>query len=348
MPAVRLTADQLRALSASVFEALGAPPETAEIVAAALVDANLAGHDSHGVIRIPEYTAAIRAGTLRPDARPKIVRERGAALLVSGEWGFGQMTGRAAIGAAVRRAGDVGAAVVGLVRCNHLGRVGALAEQAAADGCVAAGWVGGIGGPQQAVPYGGRRPAFGTNPMAAAFPVDGDGPVLLDFATTAVAGGKIMVAHAAGLPAPPDTIVDRDGRPTTNPADFLQGGALLPFGGHKGYALAVFAELLGQLLTGADGTGGEGLGGDAFRRSGAVFFIVPADVFRPASEVLAGARGLVDRLRATPPAPGVERVLTPGEPEIRARRERIRNGIEISVDTWQAIREVATSCGIPA
>lgn len=342
----RFPAAGLHRLGARIFSAVGTPPDIATEVARALVDANLAGHDSHGVIRIPEYVARVQSGAIYAAARPSLALDRQSAALTSGNWGFGQVAGAFAIDQGVTRAREHGVAVVGLVRCNHLGRIGNYMERAVTKGCIAMAWVGGLGGAHQAVPYGGTRPVYGTNPVAAGFPAGEAGMVIVDFATTAIAGGKAMVAHAVGETVPPGSIVDRDGRPTTDPVDFLRGGALLPFGGHKGYALAVLAELLGQIVTGADETGDEGGGGDPFRRAGALFVVIDAGVFRPREQVASVAAQTIQRIRAVPPVPGVDRVMTPGDPEAYARKRRDVEGIPVPNETWQAISTVAVSLGI--
>ena len=347
MEAIRFQAHDLQDLGERIFRAANVPDDIARIVTSALVDANLSGHDSHGVIRIPDYVEGVRRGTVRPAARPRVLTQRAATALVSGEWGFGQPAGLAAIDEAVARARQYGVAAVGVVRCNHLGRIGAYVERAAAAGCAAVAWVGGFGR-WRAVPYGGSRPALGTNPLAAGFPLRGEEPVVVDMATTAVAVGKIMVAQAAKKDLPPGSIVDSQGRPTTDPVDFFQGGALLPFGAHKGYGLAVLTELLGQALTGADAHGGDGGGGEVFRHSGALFCAIDVGAFRPADETTAAAERIAGRLRSIPPAAGFERVYTPGEPEARTRRERARAGIELPWDTWRAILATAESAGISA
>ncbi|HEX4835226.1 MAG TPA: Ldh family oxidoreductase [bacterium] len=346
MEAIRFRVQDLQELAVRIFRAVETPADTAQIVASALVDANLAGHDSHGVIRIPDYVERIRRGDVRPMARPRVLAHRAATALVSGEWGFGQLAGLAAIDEAVTRVREYGVAAVGVVRCNHLGRVGSYVERAAAAGCVAGVWVGGFGR-GRAVPHGGSRPALGTNPLAAGFPVHGEDPVVVDFATTAVAVGKIMVAHAAKKHLPPGSIIDERGRPTTDPADFLKGGgALLPFGGHKGYSLAVLAELLGLALTGADAYGTDGGGGDVFRHAGALFWAIDVGAFRPAEEAEAAAERIAGRLRAIPPAAGFDRVYTPGEPEARTRRQREQDGIALPGETWRAIVAAAESVGV--
>lgn len=346
MTSLRFAADDLRAVSRSIFAALGAPDDVAGTVADALVDANLTGHDSHGVIRIPQYATDVAEGSIRPTARPRVTVDNGTTAIVSGEWGFGHATGTFAIEEATRRALEHGVAAIGLVRCNHLGRMGAYAEHAAADGCAFVSFVGGIEGGHQAVPFGGSRPAYGANPVAAGFPAGDAGAVVVDFATTAVAGGKVMVAHAAGEQLAPGMLVDGEGRPTTDPAALLEGGAMLPFGGHKGYGLAVIAELLGQALTGSDETGKEGGGRPYFLRSGGLFLAVDCGAFRPREQAVARAQAFVERVRSIPPAPGFDRVLTPGEPESLARETRSRDGVELAADTWADISRVAEGLGL--
>jgi hydroxycarboxylate dehydrogenase B len=346
MATVRFSADALAGLGTRLFQAAGAPPDTAQSVAAMLVEANLKGHDSHGVLRIPQYLDRIARGQIRPDARPRLEMERGATALISGEWGFGQLAGVAATDEAVRRAREYGIGAVGVIRCNHLGRVGAYPERAAAADCAAMVWVGGLGS-RTAVPHGGSRAALGTNPIAAGFPVADEYPVVLDYATTAIAVGKIHVARAARKPLPAGLLLDRRGEPTTDPEEFYRDGALLPFGGHKGYALSVIAELLGQALTGSDAyaqTGGE----DVFRRSGALILAISVGAFRSVESAKGAARDVVTRLRQVPPAAGVESVQTPGEPEARSMRRRRASGIEVEEATWQAITAAAASVGIPA
>lgn len=341
----RFAPDDLTTLGTKIFAALGAPDDIARLVAGSLVDANLTGHDSHGVLRIPQYAQRIREGLVRPAARPKILEGRQAIGSVSGEWGFGQLAGRMAMDEAVRRAREFGIGAVGAVRCNHLGRMGEYMERAAGQGCVGLVWVGGLGR-RAAVPYGGSRPTLGTNPIAVGFPVEGEQPVVVDFATTAVAAGKVMVARAKHVPLPPGSIVDRDGNPTTSVEDYYAGGALLPAAGHKGFGLSVAAELLGQALTGADAIHDAPGNEPVHNHAGALFVALDAGAMRPADEARAQARQIVDRIRAIPPASGVDRVRTPGQPEAESRRERSAAGFEIPDDTWRSIVECARSVGL--
>lgn len=338
--------DHLRDLGRRIFEAAGAPPDIAEHVAAHLVASNLAGHDSHGVIRIPWYLDQVREGWVRPAARHRLLQDLPAAALVSGEWGFGHPAPAAAMDAACDRARLAGLGAAALVRATHIGRLGTYVEQAAGAGLVAMMWLGGLSAYRAAVPYGASRGIYGTNPVAAAFPAGAAGTLLLDYATTAVAGGKVMVARDRGVPLPEGTVLDREGRPTTDPDAALDGGWLLPFGAHKGYALAFFAQLLGQALTGADALAdGEERG--PFGRAGAFFLAVDPGLFRPVEGVVASAGRFAEEVRGLPPAPGFERVMAPGDPEARSRTARAQ-AIPLPDETWRHISAAAEALGVSA
>jgi LDH2 family malate/lactate/ureidoglycolate dehydrogenase len=301
------------------------------------------GHDSHGVIRIPEYVNRVKVGQVRPDAQPRVQAQHKATALVSGEWAFGQVAGAFAMNEACRRAGEYGIGAVALVRCSHLGRVGAYVEQAAEASYAAQVWVGGLGD-RPAVPHGGIRAALGTNPISAGFPAEDEPPIVLDFATTMVAEGKVRVAVDAGAKLPPGYLIDGQGRPTTDPEKLADDGGLLPFGGHKGYAMSVMAELFGKVLTGADLPGGPPE--EVFCRSGALFIAISIGAFRPAASAKRNAKTLVTKLRGVPPASGVERVMTPGEPERTTQRHRLVVGIEVPRKTWEAIVAAGESVGL--
>ncbi len=341
-------ADRLVEIGREVFVASGVPVDVARRVAESLVDANLVGHDSHGVLRIPQYLDDLRAGFIIPDAQPTVVRETPGSALVDGGWTFGQISAGFATDQAIARAKATGLAAVGLVRASHIGRLGEWASRAASQGVVCLVTAGGFAGRGQ-TPYGGRAVAFGTNPITLAFPSDtpgGDPLVLVDFATSAIAAGKIRFAVAKGEPLPPGSIVDRDGNPTTDPAAFYSGGMLLPFGGHKGYGLAVAIELLGQSLTGSDAFAEEGRGGPVYGRSGALFVALSADLFRPFGEYAASAEGFVEKVRSVPPAPGFAEVLLPGDPERRTREARLREGVPLPDSTWEALVAAGRAVGV--
>ncbi|HEY3107596.1 MAG TPA: Ldh family oxidoreductase [Chloroflexota bacterium] len=346
MPTLR--AEQLRELGETLFRAAGASPENAARVTASLVDANLAGHDSHGVQHFPGYVRSIEEGQIVADARPEVLRETAVTALVSGRWTFGQVAAAYATERAIEMARRSGLAAVGLVQVNHVGRLGEYAEMAAREGIVAILAAGGFAEERgQAVPFGGARPALGTNPIALGFPSGRAEPMLIDFATTAVAAGKVAVARARGLPLPEGVLLDRDGRATTDPNAYYEGGALLPFGGHKGYALSMAVEFLGRILTGSETFATEGRGGQYFGRSGTMVLAIDPAAFGPLEGYRERADAAIDRIRAVPPAPGHSEVLVPGDPEHRSRRERLRDGIPLPQATWESIRECALGLGLP-
>ena len=330
------TPEQLRAAATAIFLAAGADEANTTMVVDHLVDANLAGHDSHGVIRIPSYVRGIKQGQIAPAARPEVVRETAVSALVDARRTFGQVSALFATDAVVAKAREHGVAVAGTFRGNHIGRLGYYPTRAAAHGVALLVTLGAVG--RSAVPYGGRAGALGTDPIAFGFPAEGDAPFLLDFATTAVAAGKVMVARDKHEPLPPDTLLDKDGRPTTDPNALFQGGALLPFGGHKGYALSLMAVLLSSVLVrgAAHDQGGDG---------GKVFFCaIDARVFGDGAP--AAAAGVFRQVRAVPPAEGFDQVLIPGEPERRSAERRRAEGIPVAEDTWQAITATAADLGV--
>jgi LDH2 family malate/lactate/ureidoglycolate dehydrogenase len=341
------SAETLGALSRKIFVAAGCPSDVAERLSVALVDANLVGHDSHGVIRIPSYLAAIRDGHIVADARPEIRRETAVTALVDGRWAFGQVSAAFATTVAIEKAKAHGLSLVGVVRCNHIGRLGEYASLASSAGVAAIVVAGGFGGRGvSAVPFGGAKPLFGTNPLAVGIPAGVEADVLIDFATTSVAAGKIEVARAKKSQLPPGSIVDRDGRPTTDPEDYYRGGALLPFGGHKGYALSVMVEFFGRVMTGADDFAEEGRGGPVYGHSGTLILAFDPHVFVAPGQYAAAADQTIQRLKAVPPATGFGEVLVPGEPEERSRSQRTIEGIPLAESTWEQICTVAQNLGV--
>ena len=340
------SAEQLRLVTEQSFTAAGAPPDIAAEMGEALVGANLAGHDSHGVIRIPAYVRTIKEGKLDPAARPVVAKETATTALVDGNWAFGHVAAKFGTDVAIKKAKQSGTAVVSIVRCNHIGRVGQWASQAAAQDVIAMVVVGGAGGsagggPGAAAPFGGAERAFSTNPISIGFPGGAETPdMLVDFATTVVAEGKLQVARAKKAPVPPGSILDKDGNPTTNAEDFYNGGMLLPFGGHKGYALAMFVEMLGGAFSPGDEYNGDG------RRGGAVIWAVDAAAFRTQDSYEKNADFVMKRIKNIKPAPGFDEVLLPGEPEARSAAARLKDGIPVADTTWEQIVEAGKSVGV--
>ncbi|HEY3111888.1 MAG TPA: Ldh family oxidoreductase [Chloroflexota bacterium] len=340
------TAAELKAVTEKIFVGAGAPEDLACEMGEALVGANLAGHDSHGVIRIPAYINQIKSGGLNPSARPTIVEESATTALVDGNWTFGHVSARFGTDVAIRKAKQSRTAVVSIVRCNHIGRLGQWASQAAAQDVIALVVTGGGGGSPgrmgrgAAAPFGGAEPAFSTNPISIGMPGGETPDMLIDFATTVVAEGKIQVARAKGAELPPGCIVDKDGKPSVNPHDFYDGGVMLPFGGHKGYALAMFVEMLGGAFTPGEKYNGDG------RRGGSVIWAVDAFAFRPKAEYEQNADFVLKRVKGIRPAQGFDRVMVPGEPELDSKEARLKDGIPVADTTWNQIVEAGKSVGV--
>lgn len=341
-----VTAEQLKSFTQSIFEAAGASATNAEIAAAGQVDAHLTGHESHGVIRVPGLVRDCQSGKLKPANTPTVVREGAATAVVDGASTFGHVGCKVATERAIRKAkkGTLGA--VALTRANHTGRMGEWTELGASHGLItmvagsrvnsSRGWVGGL-----LAPHGGKTGALGTSPISWAVPRGGGRPpILLDYATSGVAGGKLQVARAKRESVPLGWIVDSEGRPTTNVEDFFNGGAQLPFAEHKGYAMAVIVTLLSIGLS----------GGDLLEPSehGSCLFVMCIDpaAFRPADEFFQMVETTCARLKAVPPAEGFDEVLLPGEPEARTRAERLKNGIPVPLPIWEDLCATARDLGV--
>lgn len=340
----QLTADELSAITAAIFRAVGAGDEDAAVVADSLVDAELCGHPSHGLIRVPEYLKQIREGAIVPDHQPELASDRGATIVVDGHRGFGQVVARRATEWLIERARRHGSAAAAVRGCGHVGRAGVYPELAARHGVIAFAFVNGGGAQPRVAPYGGRQPVFGTNPIAAAVPLPGAEPIVIDFSTAAVASGKIRVLRDRDEPLPEGWILDSEGRPSTRAADYYDGGMLLPTAGHKGYALCLLVELLAGCLTGAGSPGvpdsGYELGNGLFLQAFDVGAFMPLETFARA------ARALADVVHDTPPATGYDRVMLPGEPEHALATQRAEDGVEVSPSTWQKIALEAAAIGV--
>jgi uncharacterized oxidoreductase len=325
-----------------IFQAAGATEAGARLVADSLVASNLAGHDSHGVIRVRQYLDHIEAGEIDPAAEPAIAHETPTIALVDGKWGFGQIAAHFAIQVLIEKARAHGLAMTGLVSCNHVGRLGEWVQMVAGEALIGLAFCNGGRQGGSVAPFGGAGRALSTNPFAAAVPVAGRPPVVVDFATSTVAEGKLRIARNRGQPIPEGLILDRVGRPTTNPEDYYAGGVLLTAAGHKGYGLALLVDFLGGILT---GRGCPAL--PSFRFGNGVLFVgMATDAFRPAEAFLADAAAFCDTVKAVPPAPGFDEVLLPGEPELRTAERRRAEGISVDEVTWENLRAAAAEFGI--
>ncbi|MDA8253282.1 MAG: malate/lactate/ureidoglycolate dehydrogenase [Rhodospirillales bacterium] len=351
-------ADRLRALVAGIFAAAGCAPDEAGRIGQYLLSANLAGHDSHGVIRTPRYVQWLQEGKVRAGQTLTVVNDGPVHATVDGNWGFGQTIGPLAVDLGIAKARAAGLSVIGLRHSGHLGRIGDWAERAAAAGLASIHFVNVEGG-ELVAPFGGVDRRFSTNPVCIGIPGDGAAPMLLlDMATSLVAEGKVLVASNGGKPVPPGALVRPDGQFTDDPAalygplapsaprDPAMGeGALVAFGLHKGSGLAFMCEMLAGVLTGG-GTSGPVPGGRRGRISNGMLSIYLDPRTFAGGDFHARARAYADYVKASRPVtPGTE-VLVPGEPEARMRTARLARGVPLQAQTWAAIRATARSLGV--
>lgn len=329
------SSDELRELSEQILEGVGTPPEGARIVSAALVDANLVGHDSHGVIRLMSYIEFVQRKQVQPAAVPKVDSQNMAVAHVDNAWAWGQLGAQLATEVAIGLAKQYGIAAVTIDRCNHVGRLGEYVETMARAGLIG---IGMCNGDAAVAPFGGFGRVLGTNPFAWSAPRGGGhDPLLSDFATSGVAEGKLRVARAKGEHVAPGLIVDRYGKPSQDPDAFYDGGALLPFGEHKGYGLSVMVELFGGILSGLAST----VQPDFIAANGTLLLALDISKFLPIETYLEQVEAACAKIKATPPAEGFKQVLLPGEPEWQTRAQRLKTGISLPEKTWddlQALR----------
>jgi LDH2 family malate/lactate/ureidoglycolate dehydrogenase len=327
-----LTADQLTAFVTAKLEAAGVKPAQAAAVARSLVDANLAGYDSHGVQRLLTMLRNIRQGRVKVDEEPFVLRETPVIAVVDGAWTFGQVGARFASELAARKAGESGLAAVSLVRSHHTGRMAEWVEIGARAGLFTMAVTATGNDLSAVVPTGGATGALGTNPMGWGIPrSDGEAPIIVDFSTGATSIGNVQLARARGELLPEGLIVDADGRDTSDPADFFNGGSILPMGGHKGYALSIVIEMLAIALG-----GGDQVPTDQHSQSLLVICIDP-NAFWPQGEWAPTVERIARRIIATPPASDAGRVRLPGEGAAATRANRLRDGIPIPDATWEAL-----------
>jgi uncharacterized oxidoreductase len=327
----RHNAEELVELSRMILEDAGAAPGAARAVAESLVEANLRGHDSHGVLRLARYLRFIRDGHVDPAAQPEVVRRHGAIAIVDGCRGFGQLAAQLAVVELLALAREHGAGAVVIRRGNHVGRLGEYVEALAEEGLVALAF---CNADPTVAPFGGRERRLGTNPLAWAAPRRPPSePLVMDWATSATAEGKLAIARVRGEKAPAGAVVDADGEPSLDPDAFYDGGALLPFGAHKGSGLSVMIEVVGGVLSGA---GVSSLDGHD-EGNGTVLVALDVEAFVPRDEFEAQADAFCAELAGTAPARGFDEVLVPGEIERRTRARRAHEGIPIPAATWSEL-----------
>jgi LDH2 family malate/lactate/ureidoglycolate dehydrogenase len=323
---MRLSEEALSSWTRKLLEAAGVVPSAAATVAEVLVEANLRGVDSHGVLRLPVYLRRIRAGLLNPAPQPHVAKQDGTVALVDGDRGPGPVAGVFAATVAAEVAESHGVGVVGVFRSSHFGMAAAYAMRIARRGLVA---LVTSNAEPDVVPYGGARKAIGTNPLAFAAPAP-RGPVVLDMATSHVAMGKVFLARERGERIPEGWAVDAEGKPVTDPG---QAVAAVPVGGPKGYGLALMVEVLSGVLTGAGITHGIGRMYDEWDRYqdvGHAFVALDPEYTIGRDAFVRRMGTLWDELKAVPPAAGFDEVYLPGELEMRTEAVRRREGIPLA------------------
>jgi uncharacterized oxidoreductase len=331
-------------IGARLFAATGAGQEEARLVAALLVEANRAGHDSHGVIRIPQYLAEIESGLLDPRAAPQVLGETAVSAVVEGNRCFGQVAAARMAAVGLEKARQHGVGGVTLRGTNHIGRLGSYVEDLARQGALSLLFVNAHGGSGTMAPWGGRASRLGTNPIAIGVPRAGADPLVLDMTTSMVAEGKVRVMRNRGEQAPAGWLLDADGQPTCEPQTLYQSprGSILPFGGYKGYGLGVVVDLLAGALSGDGCTGNP----EAPAGNGAFLLVLDAAQFLPLGDFCGEVEGLAAFVKSSALLPGFAEILMPGEVESRQRAKRDAEGLYIEEETWAQIGVWAQKLGV--
>ena len=344
----KLTPEDMRTLTRDVFQAAGIPRKDAELTAHLMVLSNIRGHDSHGIRQIPRYLERLRNKVILPGKDVTVVRDTPSLAVLDGNRNFGHVAATRAMEMAIEKARNMGVAAVAVHNLNHIGRVGAYPEMAAAENMIGLCFVASRGGSTAQVPFGGIDARLATAPIAAGFPMAGEEPIVLDIATSVVASNKVRQALDRDKPAGPDWLIDTQGNPVDDPKMFMERKAwLLPLGnqsGHKGYGLAVLCTILSGILS-----GGGTLGSDPHlvEYENHTFMIV-LDPFAFVTQEFyeREIKQLVAYLRATEVRPGDPPVQVPGEYETACQREVEAEGIDIEQPVWDGIVEAAESLGV--
>jgi uncharacterized oxidoreductase len=345
-PTHTIALDALHSAMQLLVRGFGSDEAEVRAVCSNLIEANLMGHDSHGIGMLPRYADSFIEGGLKPNQHVRTLLDAGALLRLDGQAGFGQVVGGEAMALGIARARMHGCCVMALGNAHHLGRIGAWAEQAAAAGLVSLHFVNVVSRGIVA-PYGGSDARFGTNPFTAAIPLKGREPMVLDFATSVIAQGKTRVAHNKGETVPPDHLIDDQGRPTQDPRYSViePFGAILTFGAHKGYGMAVLCELLGGALAAGMTQHTDDSSRKRVLNGMLTVLIDPAKIAdRDAYE--REALTFVDWVTASPPRAGFDRVRLAGEPERESRAKRMKAGVPVDATTWQEILNAAQKLGV--
>ena len=341
--------EKIYSISKTMLSAKGATTENADIVARHLANANLAGHDSHGFIRIPQYFDDIETGRLDPKASPEIVSDNGSTVQVNGNDSFGQVVASFSTELAINKAKKHGVSVVGMGNLGHTGRIGTYTEIVANSGMTGMMFTGFVGGTvgNNVAPFGGSARRLGTNPISMAFPYKKNCPILLDFATSIAAEGKLRVYKARNKKLPDNWVIDKNGIPTDDPNAYYEGGAILPvggtIGGHKGFGLSMMVSLMGAVMGSIGLTSPDNGPVD---KVGSSIIAINLKSLSSINHFSQEVSDIVGYIKNTPKMEGVDEILFPGEIEFNTRNQRIANGVEIEDATWNLISDLAKTFNI--
>lgn len=340
-----MSADRLQSIAARLLRGAGAGEEEAAIVARHSIAANLAGHDSHGIIKIPTYIERIRVGHIVPGAPFEIVRETATTTVINGNWGFGYVVSERAMEITIAKAQENNVAAATVYAQSHVGRVADYPIMATKAGMIGLMTADSGRTKKNVVPFGGRETRLGTNPICIAVPSDLDGPMFIDISTAAAAAGKLEVAASRGESVPQGWLIDKDGNPSTDPKDLAKGGAMLPLGGpegHKGYGLSAMVEILSGILPGL----GFGVDPSGKHNDGCFMAAFKVDAFRPLDVFKSEVTEFAAFLKSTPAAAGFDQVYYPGEIEHLRARKTLADGIFVEDATWAKLKELAEQFGL--
>jgi LDH2 family malate/lactate/ureidoglycolate dehydrogenase len=335
-----VNADTLRARVAGIFARLDVPQEDAGIVAHHLVEADLRGVHSHGVIRVPTYVTGLKAGRINPRPNLEVVEDNGGQVIMDGDFGLGQLTAFRANELAIERGREHGMAAVALRRSTHCGAMAYYAIRARAAGLIGLAIT---NAGMNMTPTGGTQKIIGNNPFAMAVPTTRAWPMVLDMATSVVAGGKLDVARSKGEPIPLGWARDKDGNPTTDPVAARQG-SLEPVGGYKGYGMAIMLDVLAGVLSGGRFGGMLGTEG-GHGGMGQFFMTIDVSRFMPLDQFKARMDELIDQIHASEKAPGVDRIYVAGEIEYDLQSAREQAGVPIEESVLASLDTVEQELG---
>ena len=342
--------DNLRTLAKDILTAAGSIGNEPQLVSDNLVDANLAGHDSHGVGMLPRYVAAVQAGELIPNQHARIVLDNGMLVTIDGGAGYGQVIGTESMDVAIERTQKYGVCVMTIRRSFHLGRIGAWGERCAAAGLLSMHHVNVVGHPGLVAPHRGSDARFATNPYCCTLPATDTTPsIVLDMATSVIAQGKVRVARNKGESLPDGVLLDGKGQPTNDPQAMFDSppGAIQTIGTYKGYGLALINELLAGVFSGGGTCRPENEHeNDTILNN---MFSVIIDPKRLVEEefIQSETAATLTHIQSSPPLAKEKPVLVPGDPERTSNTARRESGIPVDDESWRLFTECAQSVGVP-